>query len=286
MAGEEDSFASYLLEQGYEPECILRGLGEYPAIREIYTTHLRTIMGRLYKDIESGEHKGILYGIGVGPGDPELVTQKAIRTIETCNLLVLPAVSRESCYAYQIALQVCPDIENKATLCMPFPMTRDEQKVDIAHNQIYQDIEDSLRQGQKVGLLTIGDPSVYSTYLYMHKRALEAGWQSHIISGVPSFCAVAARLGISLGEKNEEIHIIPASYEIEDTLSYHGTRVYMKSGRKLRELIEALRADERTADCEIYGVSNCGMENERVYHGLDKLAEVEGYLTTVIVKPR
>jgi sirohydrochlorin cobaltochelatase len=195
-------------------------------------------------------------------------------------------VSKEACYAYQIAEQVCPEIENKAILCMPFPMIRDEQKLELAHSRIYQAIEDSLRQGQKVGLLTIGDPSVYSTYLYMHRRAREAGWQAQIISGVPSFCAVAARLGISLGEKTDEIHIIPAAYEIEDTLSYRGTRIYMKSGRKLKELIEALRADAHTADCEIYGVSNCGMENERVYRGLEELADAEGYLTTVIIKPR
>ena len=93
---------------------------------------------------------------------------------------------------------------------------------------------------------------------------------------MPSFCAVAARLGISLGEKDEEIHIIPAAYDVRESLGFHGTRIYMKSGKKLEELLWVLR--------DIYGISNCGMENEQVYCGLDELEQAKGYLTTVIVK--
>ena len=135
-------------------------------------------------------------------------------------------------------------------------------------------------------MITIGDPGIYSTYLYMHKRAKENGWQAEMINGVPSFCAVAARLGISLGEQNEEIHIIPAAYEVEDTFSYSGTCVYMKSGKKLNELICALRRrQEKTGNIyKVYGVSNCGMPQEQVYYGLDELENAKGYLTTVIVK--
>lgn len=153
---------------------------------------------------------GVLYGIGVGPGDPELMTLKAINTIKACDIIAIPAVSKEECYAYSI---------------------------------------------------------------------------------VQSFCAAAARLGISLGEMMDEIHIIPASYDVRDTVGYGGTCVYMKSGKKLAELIEVLRTaanggtdtDEK-ADMTVYGVTNCGMESERVYRGLDELTEAKGYLTIVIVK--
>ena len=163
-------------------------------------------------------------------------------------------------------------------------MTRDEKKLAAAHAEIYANIEIELKKGKKVGLLTIGDPSVYSTYMYMHRRAQESGWQAQMISGVPSFCAAAARLGISLGEHAGEIHIIPAAYDISDSLALTGTRVYMKSGRKLEELVLRLQEDERTKHCEIYAVSNCGMQNEQVYHGIEELKSAEGYLTTVIVK--
>ena len=84
---------------------------------------------------------------------------------------------------------------------MPFPMIKDEGKLEISHNKIYEAIEEYLYQGKKIGMITIGDPSIYSTYMYMHKRARANGWRAEIVSGVPSFCAVAARLGISLGEK-------------------------------------------------------------------------------------
>ena len=99
---------------------------------------------------------------------------------------------------------------------MPFPMIKDEKKLEHAHMRIYETIKDYLAHGKNVGMLTIGDPGIYSTYMYMHRRAAEDDYNAHIISGVPSFCAVAARLGMALGEKNQEIHIIPASYDVKE----------------------------------------------------------------------
>ena len=250
---------------------------------------------------------GVLYGIGVGPGDPELMTLKAINTIKACDIIAIPAVSKEECYAYGIVQAVLPDIENKQIMCTPFPMIKDKEKLAMSHNKIYRDIVCELEAGKNVAMLTIGDPSVYSTYMYIHKRVMQAGFTAVMISGVPSFCAAAARLGISLGEMRDEIHIIPASYDVRDTVGYGGTCVYMKSGKKLAELIEVLRTtdgsdtktDEGADMClsdvnskggirkkkmTVYGVTNCGMESERVYRGLDELTKAKGYLTIVIVK--
>lgn len=110
--------------------------------------------------------------------------------------------------------------------------------------------------------------------------------ECYVYGIVPSFCAAAARLGISLGEMMDEIHIIPASYDVRGTVGYGGTCVYMKSGKKLAELIEVLRTGDavRKKKMTVYGVTNCGMESERVYRGLDELTEAKGYLTIVIVK--
>lgn len=250
---------------------------------------------------------GVLYGIGVGPGDPGLMTLKAVNTIKACDIIAIPAVSKEECYAYSIVQAVLPEIEEKQIMCTPFPMIKDKEKLTISHNKIYCDIVSELQDGKNVVMLTIGDPSVYSTYMYIHKRVMQAGFTAVMISGVPSFCAAAARLGISLGEMRDEIHIIPASYDVRDTVGYGGTCVYMKSGKKLAELIEVLRTtdgsdtktDEGADMClsdvnskggirkkkmTVYGVTNCGMESERVYRGLDELTEAKGYLTIVIVK--
>ena len=168
-------------------------------------------------------------------------------------------------------------------------MIKDKEKLAVSHNKIYCDIVSELEAGKNVAMLTIGDPSVYSTYMYIHKRVMQAGFTAVMISGVPSFCAAAARLGISLGEMMDEIHIIPASYDVRDTVGYGGTCVYMKSGKKLAELIEVLRTESKGeagegADMTVYGVTNCGMESERVYRGLDDLTKAKGYLTIVIVK--
>lgn len=231
------------------------------------------------------EKGGILYGIGVGPGDPELITIKAFQTIRRCDVIVLPAASKEECYAYRIVKKVCQEIDEKSLLCMPFPMIKDTRKLELSHERCYQTIEADLKRGKNVGMLTIGDPSVYSTYLYMHHRAIASGQNAIIINGVPSFCAVAGRLGISLGEKNEEIHIIPASYDVEKTLNYNGTCIYMKSGKRLAELLAVLRESQKEGwNMDVYGVSNCGMENEQVYRGVDELEQAQGYLTIVIVK--
>lgn len=234
---------------------------------------------------------GVLYGIGVGPGDPGLMTLKAINTIKACDIIAIPAVSKEECYAYGIVQAVLPEIEKKHIMCTPFPMIKDKEKLTVSHNKIYCDIVSELEDGKNVAMLTIGDPSVYSTYMYIHKRVMQAGFTAVMISGVPSFCAAAARLGISLGEMMDEIHIIPASYDVRATVGYGGTCVYMKSGKKLAELIEVLRtasnggADtDEEADMTVYGVTNCGMESERVYRGLNELTEAKGYLTIVIVK--
>ena len=286
MAGESDSFASILKEEGYAPECVLKGIGEYPAVRQVYLSHLQKAVTQL--EYIPDEQSGILYGIGVGTGNPKQMTLQELEVIRECDLIVIPAVSKEECYAYRIAEQAYHEISEKPVLCMPFPMIKDEGKLEISHNKIYENIEGYLSKGQKVGMLTIGDPSIYSTYMYMHKRAEANGWRAQIISGVPSFCSVAARLGISLGEKNEEIHIIPSAYKPEDTFSYDGTCVYMKSGKGLKALISALRLRQETTgeSYEINAVSNCGMDNEKIYHGLDELEEAQGYLTTVIVKKK
>jgi precorrin-2 C(20)-methyltransferase len=229
---------------------------------------------------------GLLYGIGVGPGDPELMTVKAERIIAACDLLFLPSATKEECHAYQIVIQAMPEVSDKPVRCMPFPMICDVGELEKEHQKIYNEIADELDRGKSVGFLTLGDPCVYSTYMYMHHRAEADGRKAQMISGIPSFCAAASRLGISLGENKEEIHIIPASYDVHDTLAYHGTRVYMKSGKKLQELLtlleEQMAVGQKKAD--IYAVSNCGMQSEQVYYGIEEARKATGYLTIVIVK--
>lgn len=233
--------------------------------------------------------EGTLTGVGVGPGNPELLTLAAVRAIRECDCVLLPNEKKEECYAYQIVRQVVPEIDEKEICPMQFPMTKDADVLRAAQERCFAVVQERIGLGQKLVFLTIGDPSVYSTYQYIHRRAQAAGVPASMISGVPSFCAVAARLGISLGDQDEEIHIIPGSYAVEDTTDYTGTRIYMKSGKKLKQLIDMLRTElarreQQGETLEIYGVSNCGLPDEIVMQGVDALTQAASYLTIVIVK--
>jgi len=234
--------------------------------------------------VKNTEKTGILYGIGVGPGDPELVTLKAVRIVGECDTVILPAKSKEDCIAYGIMKEACGKIAEKELICMPFPMTKDESRLTAAHEQICLEIKKLLDNGGQVAFLTIGDPTVYSTYQYIHKRVVKGGYEAHIVNGVPSFCAAAGALGISLADNKEEIHVIPASYEIGKTAEFSGTRIYMKSGKKLGELKQMLQKQQKDSRLEVYSVENCGMMNEKITTEVEKLDDTSGYLTIVIVK--
>ena len=137
-----------------------------------------------------------------------------------------------------------------------------------------------MQKGKNVVFLTLGDPTVYSTYLYVHKRIAQRGYRTELTSGITSFCAVAAKLNIGLVEKAEELHVIPASYQIEDALKLPGTKVLMKAGRKIGQVKELLKK----AGMQAMMIENCGMENEKIYQTVDEIPENAGYYSLIIVK--
>lgn len=224
--------------------------------------------------------KGCLYSVGVGPGDPELMTVKAVQIIKKCPVLILPAGSREKCMAYQIVRQIVPEIEEKESLCLEMPMVKDKEMLNSNHAQSASKVAGILERGQDAAFLTIGDPTVYATSMYIHQRVSRMGYQTEIISGVPSFCAAAAKLGISLGERQQQIHIIPASYDIEAAMTLPGTKILMKAGKKMPIVKQYVQSHhEWTAMVE-----NCGMENEHLWTDVEKMPEDPGYYTLVIAK--
>lgn len=223
---------------------------------------------------------GKLYGVGVGPGDPELLTIKAIRIMKEADVLAVPGTQKEDSVAYQIAKQAIKEIDTKEIISIHMPMTKDEARLEDSHRKGAEEIIQYLKMGKKVAFLTLGDPTIYSTYIYLHKRIVESGYEAEIISGIPSFCAVAAKLNQGLVEKNEQLHVIPSSYDIEDMIALSGTKVLMKSGKKLSKVIEYLK----TKDCQVSLVENCGMENEKICRSLNEIKDDAGYYSLIIVK--
>ena len=129
-----------------------------------------------------------------------------------------------------------------------------------------------------MAFLTLGDPTVYSTYLYLHTRVADRGYETKIIPGVTSFCAAAAELGISLCENQQELHIIPGTYHPTEAFAYPGVKVMMKNN--LAKTLPYLKAQGLSA----YMVENCGLPNQHVYRCLDESPEDAGYFSLLIVK--
>lgn len=225
---------------------------------------------------------GKLYGTGVGPGDPELLTLKALEIIKECAAVAFPGKSPESSTAFNIALKAYPKIKDKELLGIYMPMTKNEEILLKSHEDAAKKICRVLDEGKDIAFLTLGDPALYSTYIYIHERVVQKGYEAVIINGVPSFCAAAAALGISLGQKDEQIHIIPASYEEGDALSLSGTKVFMKAGRSMGDLKKLLI--ERGAQAVM--AENCTMEGERLYIGAENFPEDAGYYSLIIVKDK
>lgn len=229
---------------------------------------------------------GKLYGIGVGPGDPELLTLKAVRLIQECDVVAVPGKRKEETTAYQIVVQVVPKISEKECLEVDMPMTKDKEKLKQSHQAAFAKLRYALEQGKQVAFLTLGDPCIYSTYIYMHKMAVQAGFDTEIVSGIPSFCAVSARLNQGLVEKSQMLHVIPSTYGIEEGLKLPGTKILMKAGKKLEGIREQLLEQSCQEGLEISMIENCGMAEEHIYQTVEEIPKQAGYYSLMIVKER
>ena len=223
---------------------------------------------------------GILYGAGVGPGDPELMTLKAVRLIRENEVIALPGPDARETVAYQIAVQALPELAEKNLLSVDMPMTHDKEEMNRNHQKAADIIEAYLKEGKNVVFLTLGDPTIYSTYLYVQKHILNRGYHPELVSGITSFCAAAARTGTSLVEWDEQLHILPAVHKLNSDLSLPGNYVLMKSGRKMQQVKEILKSSGR----DVVMVENCGMANEHIYRSTDEIPDDAGYYSLIIAK--
>ena len=228
---------------------------------------------------------GKLLGLGVGPGDPELLTIKALRIIQESDVIAVPGNEVQESVAYQIVKGVYKELHSKPLIPIAMPMTKDKAVLEANHEKAADDIEACLKEGKQVAFLTLGDPTVYSTYMYVHKRILSRGYEVEIVSGITSFCAVAARLNRSLVEMAEPLHVIPATYkadEMNEILALPGTKVLMKTGRKLKQVKESILNSGQSAVM----IENCGMETEKIYETAEEIPDAAGYYSLIIVKEK
>ena len=231
---------------------------------------------------------GVLYGVGVGPGDPELLTLKAVRILKKVDIITIPKSKEES---DSIALSIVKDVvglANKEILEFIFPMTKDKAILIKAREEAAAAIVERLKAGRDVACIALGDPMFYSTFSYLIPLVRESLPEAEIeiVPGISSFMASAAAAIMPITEADERLAVIPAAYEHErlrEILKDFDTVVLMKVNRvfdKVLELLEELGLKQRAVFVE-----RCGSENQRVVRDLDGLkGERLDYLSMVIVK--
>ena len=214
-----------------------------------------------------------LYGIGVGPGDKELLTVKAVRIIESCDVVVAPSATEGG---ESIALETARDYIKEGTevVVKHFPMGKKDRVLKAL--EAYEFIESKLREGKNVAFLTIGDPYVYSTYIHMLTHMREDGFEVVTVPGITSFCAAASLVDRTLVVGNENLVIMPAAKvkEITDEKFI----VIMKVYKHEEEVLDVL--EEKGFDY-VYA-SRVGREGQLVLTDREEILKVRDYMSLII----
>lgn len=196
---------------------------------------------------------GTLYGVGLGPGDPDLITRKAARLIELTPVVAYPALAGGDSFARSIAAELIrPDT---IEIVMDVPMTPARAPAQAAYDAGAAEIDQHLSEGRDVVALCEGDPLFYGSFMYLHAR-LKDRHQVQIVPGVTSMTACAALAGLPLAARNEAVTILPGPLpdsDLEARIALTDTLVLMKVGRhlpRLRDLLGRLGLADRAVYIE------------------------------------
>ena len=160
-----------------------------------------------------------------------------------------------------------------------FPMIEDKEELEKIWTSASEMIAQYLNSGRDVAFITLGDPSVFSTYAYVQKRLID-DYEIETVPGITSFTACAAARNKALVEQNQILTIVPKIDDrLEHVLEYSDSIVLMKASRNTTQLEETIEEKERPK--EIYSVQNCTRENEKIIEGF---SNEKPYLTTTIIK--
>ena len=227
---------------------------------------------------------GKFYGVGVGPGDSELLTVKAVNAIKNADVIIAPKTEKKD---GSIALTIAePYILDAEIIFQTFPMIKnfDESKEIFIQNT--NQILEFLRDGKNVAFLTLGDPMFFSTYIYIYDLLKDSGANIETISGVPAFLAIASHIGRPPAYGNDIITIIPATAHkdrIIDALKISDATVLMKVYKNFDEIVDLLDAENLLDEAIL--VSRYGLEDEKVLTNLrTHKNEKLNYLSTILTR--
>jgi len=225
---------------------------------------------------------GKFVGVGVGPGDPELITVKAVKILKTADVISIPkAHENKPSLALAIVKHILEEREKPPeVLELVFPMTKDKEELKRVWNENARIIAEKTKTGKTIAFITLGDPMFYSTFIYLCQRMKEEHPEVNleIIPGVTSVTACAAVSKIPLAEKNEVVAIIPSgidSNRIGEIAKHADSLVLMKGSKRLKKLVPILEKSGFTKDSTIALVRRCTMPKEKVMVG--KLGDVKNW---------
>ena len=228
---------------------------------------------------------GIFYGIGVGAGDPELLTVKAINAIKAADVLIAPKTEKkEGSVALSIAKPYLrSDIE---IVYQVFPMVKNFADSTDAWEANKKEILSLLEQGKNVAFLTLGDPMFYSTYIYVYRLLKDEDVKIVTIPGIPAFCAIGSQAGIPIVEGNDVLSIIPATAspeKIEKAIANCDNAVLMKVYKNFPEIADVLDKHDMAKNAVM--LSRCGLpDEERIDDIMTQKDKKVNYLSTILTR--
>lgn len=196
---------------------------------------------------------GTLYGIGLGPGDPELVTLKAARLIATCPVIAYPALPGVDSFARSIAAQLIPDGAEEIVIEVPIAVAR--APAQAAYDTGAERIAEVLETGRDVACLCEGDPFFYGSFMYLHARLADR-FRVQVVPGVSSVTAAAACAGLPLAARNDCLSVVPAPLPeeiLQARIEAADSVAIMKLGRhmpKVRAVLDRLGLTSRAVYVE------------------------------------
>lgn len=238
---------------------------------------------------------GKVVGIGIGPGDPELITIKALKALKAADVICIPKAHIEkSSMALSIVKHILEEREKyPEVLELIFPMTKDEFELKRLWDRNAEIIAEKAKKGGTLAFITLGDPFFYSTFIYIYRslKEMHPDIELEIIPGITSLTACSASSKIPLAERNETVIIVPSnigSKQIEKMAKYADNLVFMKGIHYLKDIIPILERVGFSKNSTIIFAKRCTMPEEKVLIG--KLSDVqnwdicEDYFSMVIIK--
>ena len=231
---------------------------------------------------------GTFYGMGVGPGDPELLTVKAASILARCPHVVVPKAKADG---GSVALEIAGRYvqRNAKVHELVFPMTTDKAELSRSWRESAEMIAALLQTGTDVCFLTLGDALVYSTYIYLLRELKAILPDLHVVTvpGITSFSAVAALTHFPLGEGKDPITVVPTADDlsaVRQAIQTGGTVVLMKIGKRLGDILDILEETGVIGDAVF--VQRAGHQTQVIELDLRKLrcaSSEAGYLSVILI---